>query len=132
MGWNQGDLMVTSDGAPLVASPARLASYVFAAEGTQHVFYNSVHERSSGREFLPDDFVLIFLHKTFGRRGRGSVPRSRLTGSWRNRSSVLARAGEAVVGDAGAATPHPGTVGGTRKAAGDATVTAPSACRLGV
>jgi hypothetical protein len=33
-GLESGDLTVTSDGAPLVASPARLASHVFEAEGT--------------------------------------------------------------------------------------------------
>jgi hypothetical protein len=41
MGWNQGDRTATSNGAPPVASPARLASHVFEAEGTQYVFYQT-------------------------------------------------------------------------------------------
>jgi hypothetical protein len=40
MSWLWGDLTITSSGAPLVTSdPASLASHVFDAEGTQHLFY---------------------------------------------------------------------------------------------
>ena len=45
MGWHPGDLTVTSGGAPLVASPARLASHVFDDQGTQHVFYRTADRR---------------------------------------------------------------------------------------
>lgn len=41
MVWNIDDLTVGSGGAPPVASPNKLASHVFDAEGTQHVFYRT-------------------------------------------------------------------------------------------
>ena len=41
MSWNFDDLMIGSGGAPPVASGCKLASHVFEAQGTQHVFYRA-------------------------------------------------------------------------------------------
>jgi hypothetical protein len=45
MGWNWDDLTIGSGGAPAVATPCQLASHVFEAEGTQHVFYRTFDDR---------------------------------------------------------------------------------------
>jgi hypothetical protein len=41
MSWNFDDLTAGSGGAPPVASGCKLASHVFEAQGTQHVFYRA-------------------------------------------------------------------------------------------
>jgi len=41
MAWNFDDLTIGSGGAPPMATPGKLASHVFEAEGTQHVFYRT-------------------------------------------------------------------------------------------
>ena len=42
MSWHWDDLTIGSDGAPIVTSdPTNLASHVFDAEATQHVFYRA-------------------------------------------------------------------------------------------
>ena len=45
MAWNFDDLTVRSGGAPSVATPCQLASHVFEAQGTQHVFYRTADGR---------------------------------------------------------------------------------------
>ena len=45
MAWNFDDLTAGSGGAPPVASPCKLASHVFEAQGTQHVFYRAADQR---------------------------------------------------------------------------------------